>query len=108
MIVSHPRYRHLDYRISDTGHVALFRHGFERALACFRSGCTIESITHTATSGTIHDRGVIAACDMLLGWVDCAEREARLSAGMTRDEATRFVAEYREDNEDIPANPLVY
>lgn len=76
---------------SDTSTSGMFRYGFDRAIACWRSGCTIESITHTASTGSAKDRGVIAACEMLMGWHDIAEREAR-AHGMTREEAARFIA----------------
>ncbi len=92
MHISHPAHRVLNYRLSDTSMVGMFKFGFDRALACWRSGCTVESITHTAQTGSAKDRGVIAACEMLFGWHDIAEREAR-AHGMTRDEAARFVAE---------------
>lgn len=92
MHIVNPTYRSTIYSIVDTSTVGLFRFGFDRALACWRSGCTVESITHAAQSGSPKDRGVIAACEMLLGWLDVAEREAR-AHGMTRDEAARFVRE---------------
>lgn len=92
MHILHPKYRSTAYAISDTSTIGLFRHGFDRALACWRSGCTVEGITHIAQSGSPRDRGVIAACEMLLGRHDVAEREAR-AHGMTRDEAERFVRE---------------
>jgi len=92
MHIAHPAYRHLNYTLSDTSTIGMFKFGFDRALACWHSGCTVESITHTAQSGSPKDRGVIAACEMLMGWHDVAEREAR-AHGMTRNEASRFVAE---------------
>lgn len=92
MHITHPTYRHTNYVLSDTSTIGMFKFGFDRALACWRSGCTVESITHTAQSGSAKDRGVIAACEMLLGWHDIAEREAR-AHGMARDEASRFIAE---------------
>jgi hypothetical protein len=79
-------------RITDTSTIGLFRFGFDRALACWRSGHTIETISHTAQSGSPQDRGVIAACDMLHGWHDLAEREA-MAHGMARDEASQFISE---------------
>lgn len=83
------------YHITDTSTAGLFRFGFERAIACWRSGCTVESITHAAPTASVIHRGAIAACEMLLGWRDIAEREAR-AHGMTREEAARFVAEQCE------------
>jgi hypothetical protein len=91
MHLTHPAHRHTNYTLSDTTTIGMFKFGFDRALACWRSGCTVEAITHTAQSGTPKDRGVIAACEMLMGWHDIAEREAR-AHGMSRDEAARFVA----------------
>lgn len=81
--------------ITDTSMIGLFKHGFDRALDLWRSGYTAESITHLAQSGSSQDRGMVAACEMILGWHDIAEREAR-AHGMTRDEASRFVAEKNE------------
>lgn len=95
MHITHPTYRHLNHTITDTSAIGMFKFGFDRALACWRSGCTVESITHTAQSGSAKDRGVIAACEMLMGWRDVAEREAR-AHGMTSEEASRFVTEKAE------------
>jgi hypothetical protein len=79
--------------ISDTSTLGLFRWGFQRALTRWRAGQPAEWITHECQSGSAEDRGSIAACEMLLGWHDIAERDAR-AHGMTRAEATRFVAEH--------------
>lgn len=92
----HPTYRPTRHAITDTSTLGLFRYGFDHALACWRSGCTVEGITHTAQSGTPKDRGVIAACEMLLGWHDGAEREA-MAHGMSREEAARYVAEKNQE-----------
>lgn len=94
MHTTHPVYRHLNHMITDTSALGLFKLGFDRALACWRSGCTVESITHYAQTASPKDRGVIAACEMILGWHDIAEREAR-AHGMSRDDAARFVADWR-------------
>jgi hypothetical protein len=79
------------YHITDTSTAGLFRFGFERAIDCWRSGCTAESITHAAPTASPIHRGAVAACEMLLGWRDIAERDAR-AHGMTRKEAALFVA----------------
>lgn len=93
MHITHPNYRHSNVTpLADTSTRGLFCYGFDRAMACWRSGCAIELITHTASTGAAKDRGVIAACEMLMGWHDIAEREAR-AHGMTREEAARFVEE---------------
>lgn len=91
-MILHPMYRGTKYAISDTSTIGLFCFGFDRAIACWKSGCTVESISHTASSSSPKDRGVIAACDAIMGWLDCAEREMR-AHGATREEASRFVSE---------------
>lgn len=78
--------------LSDTSIIGMFKFGFELALSCWRSGCTVESITHGYQSATPKDRGVIAACEMVLGWHDVAAREAR-AHGMSREEADRFISD---------------
>lgn len=84
MHITHPIHRATNYTLTDTSTLGMFKYGWNRAIACWRSGCTVESITHTATSASPKDRGVIAACEMLMGWH---------AHGMSREQATRFVAE---------------
>lgn len=77
-------------KLVDTSIKGMFDYGMRLAIACWKSGCTVESITHGYQSGTAKDRGVIAACELILGWQDVAEREARYH-GYSREEATQLV-----------------
>lgn len=88
----HPSMRHTTYRLDDTSPNAMFRYGFERAIVCSRGGCSVEDLRSTATAGTAKDQGVMAACEVLLGWYDLAEGKCR-EFGMTRREASTFVAQ---------------
>lgn len=88
----HPSYRNTRYAIADTSSLGMFRFGFERAVFCWNSGTPIESIQQTVAGDSPKARGVRAACDMLHGWLDGAEREA-MAHGMSRAASARFVTE---------------
>ena len=85
-------------QLYDVSIKGLFDYGMRLAIACWRSGCTVESITHGYQNATPKDRGAIAACEMLLGWHDIAEREA-YAHGYTREEAQQLVRRMHESVE---------
>lgn len=78
----------------------LFAEGFRAGLALWKSGYTFELISHQGesvrrTSCEAAGRGLFAASEALAGWLDIAEREARLW-GHSRESASALVSESRE------------
>ena len=70
----------------------IFTRGFQFALRLWKDGLTLESISNRREyDETAYGRGMYAAVETLSGWLDTAEREARMW-GFSREAAQRLVA----------------
>jgi hypothetical protein len=73
-----------------------FERGFALAIRRWHAGEKTEELCSLFPAQAAHDRGVRAACELILGWDSVAESDAR-KAGFSYDGARHFVAEQKKD-----------
>ena len=72
-----------------------FERGFALAIRRWIGGETTEELAELFPSTAALDRGVRAACELILGWDGVAESDAR-RAGFSHAAARHFVAEQKK------------